>query len=80
MSSVRYRKKIFMVHFRNIIGNRQEFSEVGPDEGVVDFVRAMRIYKEVGYCGMICPDHAVQARTIPGELSTRLMFMDISAL
>jgi mannonate dehydratase len=60
------RKKIFMVHFRNIIGNRQAFSEVGPDEGVVDFVKAMRIYKEVGYTGMICPDHTVQAPNDPG--------------
>jgi mannonate dehydratase len=26
------RKKIFMVHFRNITGNRQGFAEVGVDE------------------------------------------------
>ena len=60
------RKKIFMVHFRNIIGNRQEFSEVGPDEGVVDMVKAMQMYKEVGYSGIICPDHTVQAPNDPG--------------
>ena len=45
------RKKIFMVHFRNIRGNRQEFAEVGPDEGDVDFVKAMKVYRDAGYAG-----------------------------
>ena len=30
------RKKIFNIHYRNIKGNRLEFSEVAPDEGDVD--------------------------------------------
>ena len=55
------RKKIFMVHFRNIIGNRQEFAEVAVDEGVVDMARAMKVYRDSGYDGIILPDHAVQA-------------------
>ena len=49
------RKKIFMVHFRNIIGNRQEFAEVAVDEGVVDMARAMKIYRDTGYDGIITP-------------------------
>src|SRR5574341_1758109 len=28
-----------------------------PDDGDVDMIRAMRGYKEVGYDGMIMPDH-----------------------
>jgi mannonate dehydratase len=60
------RKKIFMVHFRNITGNRQAFAEVGPDEGVVDFVKAMMVYRDVGYSGIIMPDHVVQAPNDPG--------------
>src|SRR5581483_2594514 len=36
------RGKIFNVHFRNIRGNRQSFVEVGPDEGDVNFVKAMK--------------------------------------
>jgi mannonate dehydratase len=51
------RKKIFNVHFRNIRGQRGNFQEVYPDEGDVDFVRAMRVYREVGYSHMIMPDH-----------------------
>ncbi len=51
------RKKIFNVHFRNIRGKRDNFQEVYPDEGDIDFVKAMMTYKEVGYPYMIMPDH-----------------------
>ena len=36
------RKKIFNVHFRNIRGHRDDFQEVYPDEGDIDFVKALR--------------------------------------
>lgn len=36
------RQKIFLVHFRNIRGGRDNFQEVYPDEGDVDMLRAMR--------------------------------------
>lgn len=51
------RKKIFNVHFRNIRGGRNQFCETYPDEGDVDMLKAMRVYKEVGYDGMVMPDH-----------------------
>jgi mannonate dehydratase len=52
------RKKIFNVHFRNIRGRRNDFvAEIFPDEGSVDFVRAIRVYRDVGYDGMLMPDH-----------------------
>ncbi|MGH9629472.1 MAG: mannonate dehydratase [Bryobacteraceae bacterium] len=51
------RKKIFNVHFRNIRGKRDNFQEVYPDEGDIDFVKAMMVYKEVGYPYMMMPDH-----------------------
>jgi mannonate dehydratase len=52
------RDKIFNVHFRNIRGHRDEFMEVFPDEGSVDFVQALKTYREVGYSGLLMPDHA----------------------
>jgi mannonate dehydratase len=55
------RGKIFNIHFRNIKGNRLEFSEVAPDEGDVDFAKVMMTFKDVGYSGMVQPDHNVQA-------------------
>jgi len=54
------RDKIFNVHFRNIKGGFLNFQETFPDDGDVDMIRALRVYKEVGYDGMIMPDHVPQ--------------------
>jgi mannonate dehydratase len=54
------RGKIFNVHFRNIKGGYLNFQETFPDDGDVNMIKAMRVYKEVGYDGMIMPDHAPQ--------------------
>jgi mannonate dehydratase len=54
------RKKIFNVHFRNIRGRYLKFQETYPDDGDVDMLQAMRVYKEVGYDGMMMPDHMPQ--------------------
>lgn len=51
------RKKIFNVHFRNIRGHRNRFVETFHDDGDVDMFQAMLTYKEVGYDGMLMPDH-----------------------
>ncbi|MCB2099652.1 MAG: mannonate dehydratase [Rhodobacterales bacterium] len=51
------RQRIFMVHFRNIKGGYLNFSECFPDEGSVDMVQAIRAYRDVGYGGILCPDH-----------------------
>ena len=37
-----------------------DFQETFPDNGNVNMVRAMRVYKQIGYDGMIMPDHAPQ--------------------
>jgi mannonate dehydratase len=58
------RQKIFNVHFRNIRGHRDDFLETFPDDGDVDFVKAIRVYREVGYSGLLMPDHVPQA---PGD-------------
>ena len=51
------RKKIFNVHFRNIKGGLNSFVEVFPDEGDINMLKALRVYKEIGYQYMIMPDH-----------------------
>jgi mannonate dehydratase len=51
------RRKIFNVHFRNIRGGFLDFQETFIDDGDVDMLKAMRVYKEVGYDGMMMPDH-----------------------
>lgn len=62
------RKKIFNVHFRNIRGRRNDFQETYPDEGDIDFYKAMLVYKEVGYPYMMMPDHVPQHKDDPGGL------------
>lgn len=64
------RKKIFNVHFRNIRGHRNNFVEVYPDEGDVDFVKAIRVYREVGYHYMLMPDHVPIAKADPDSLQS----------
>jgi len=65
------RKKIFNVHFRNIKGKFLDFQETFPDDGDVDMIQAMRTYKEIGYDGMIMPDHVP---SIPGDTGGRQAF------
>jgi mannonate dehydratase len=62
------RQKIFNVHFRNIRGKRDNFQETYPDEGDVNFVKAMMVYKEVGYPYMMMPDHVPVHPDDPGGL------------
>src|SRR5207249_3044281 len=50
------RKKIFNVHFRNIRGGVLNFQETSIDDGDVDMLKSMRVYKEVGFDGMRMPD------------------------
>ncbi len=64
------RKKIFNVHFRNIRGGRNDFVEVFPDEGDVDFVKAIKVYKEIGYPYMLMPDHVPLAEADPNSLQS----------
>ncbi|MBS7615387.1 mannonate dehydratase [Candidatus Bathyarchaeota archaeon] len=51
------RKKIFYVHFRNVIGNPYKFHETFVDDGQTDMLEAMLTYKRVGFEGCIIDDH-----------------------
>jgi mannonate dehydratase len=64
------RNKIFNVHFRNIRGHRNDFVEVFPDEGDVNFVQAIQVYKEVGYPYLLMPDHVPVAPNDPNGLQS----------
>ena len=54
------RGKIFSVHFRNIAGGFLNFRETFIDDGDVDMLKAMRVYREIGFDGMMMPDHVPQ--------------------
>lgn len=50
-------KKIFFVHFRDISGTRGSFHEEFHHTGKTDMYQAMKSYYEVGFEGVIRPDH-----------------------
>lgn len=64
------RRKIFNIHFRNIRGRRDDFQEVFPDEGSMNFVEVLRTLHEVGYDGMLMPDHVPHAEADTDELQS----------
>jgi mannonate dehydratase len=51
------RQQIFNVHLRNIKGGWNNFQEVYPDNGDMNFLKVVRALRDVGYDGMVMPDH-----------------------
>lgn len=51
---------IAYVHFRDIRGTAERFTETWQDNGQTDMAAAMRAYREVGFAGPIRPDHVPQ--------------------
>lgn len=45
------------IHFRNVSAPLPEFHETYPDEGYLDMPRLFRVLREIGFHGMIVPDH-----------------------
>ena len=48
------------VHFRDVRGTKESFTETFHDNGPTDMVAAMRAYREIGFDGPIRPDHVPQ--------------------
>ncbi len=48
------------VHFRDVRGTREAFTETFHDNGQTDMAAAMRAYREVGFSGPLRPDHVPQ--------------------
>lgn len=51
------RKQIFNIHLRNIKGGFNDFQEVYPDNGDMDFGEILMTLRDLGYDGMVMPDH-----------------------
>jgi mannonate dehydratase len=61
-------KKVFFVHFRDVRGTPEKFTETWHDEGQTDLVECMRAYRDVGFEGVLRPDHVP---TVEGDLNDR---------
>ena len=51
------RKKILYVHFRNVSNAGEPFVEEFINTGHVDMARALKVYEEVGFDGVLVNDH-----------------------
>lgn len=49
--------KIFFVHFRDVKGTPERFEETWHDAGKTDMLACMRAYREIGFDGVLRPDH-----------------------
>jgi mannonate dehydratase len=67
------RNQIFNIHLRNIKGGWNNFQEVYLDNGDVDMLQVIRTLRDVGYSGMLCPDH-VPAHSDPDSTNQAFAF------
>lgn len=58
-ATIRYfADRIHFVHFRDVQGQIPAFQETFHDNGKTDMLAAMRAYQEIGFNGVMRPDHA----------------------
>jgi mannonate dehydratase len=60
--------KIFFVHFRDVRGTPEKFEETWHDDGQTDLLACMRAYREIGFQGVLRPDHVP---TVEGDNNDR---------
>jgi mannonate dehydratase len=61
-------KKIFFVHFRDVRGTVEKFQETWHDDGKTDLLECLKAYREVGFDGVLRPDHVP---TVEGDNNDR---------
>jgi mannonate dehydratase len=49
--------KIFFVHLRDVVGTVEDYHETWHDDGPTDLLECLRTYDEVGFTGVLRPDH-----------------------
>jgi mannonate dehydratase len=69
--------KIFFVHFRDVRGTVEKFVETFHDEGKTDMLECMRAYRDVGFEGVLRPDHVP---TMEGDDNDRPAYSSIGRL
>jgi mannonate dehydratase len=61
-------EKIFFVHFRDVRGTAEKFEETWHDDGKTDLLACMEAYRDVGFNGVLRPDHVP---TVEGDSNDR---------
>lgn len=60
--------KIYFVHFRDVDGTPEKFEETWHDAGPTDMLACLRAYREIGFDGLMRPDHVP---TVAGDSNDR---------
>jgi mannonate dehydratase len=61
-------QKIFFVHFRDVRGTPEKFEETWHDDGQTNLLACMQAYREIGFEGVLRPDHVP---TVEGDNNDR---------
>jgi len=70
-------KKIFFVHFRDVRGTVEKFVETFHDEGKTNMLECMRAYRDIGFEGVLRPDHVP---TMEGDSNEHAGYSSIGRL
>lgn len=63
----KFADKISFVHFRDVEGTPEKFRETWHDAGKTDMLACMRAYRDIGFEGVLRPDHVP---TVAGDSNT----------
>jgi mannonate dehydratase len=69
--------KIFFAHFRDVKGDVRHFVETFHDEGKTDMLACMRAYRDIGFEGVLRPDHVP---TMEGDSNEQAGYSSIGRL
>jgi mannonate dehydratase len=70
-------EKIFFAHFRDVRGTAERFIETFHDDGKTDMLACLRAYRDVGYEGVLRPDHVP---TMDGDSNDRPGYSSVGRL
>jgi mannonate dehydratase len=69
--------KIFFAHFRDVRGTPEKFVETFHDDGKTDMLACMEAYRDIGYDGVLRPDHVP---TMEGDSNDRPSYSYVGRL
>jgi mannonate dehydratase len=70
-------KKVFFVHFRDVRGTAEKFVETFHDEGKTNMLACMEAYRDIGFEGVLRPDHVP---TMEGDSNENAGYSSIGRL
>lgn len=69
--------KIFFVHLRDVRGTVEKYEETFHDDGPTDLMECLRAYRDIGYEGVLRPDHVP---TLEGDSNDQPGYSSIGRL